>query len=198
MTTTDAAKGTMADAPSGRRYTEPAIHLHWLTPPLILAQVVLAWVFLALPDNAPNQGFIIGLHKSLGLTIWLLILARLAWRFTHPAPAAGPNASGFLEGLGKVNHWLMYLVLFAMPISGFVMSATGPYGVNFWGLPLPRLPQNEALHDAAQLGHWVAQWALYALVLTHIAATVYHVVVRRDGTLERMLPAQIHAEPDPR
>lgn len=196
MSTTADVKRTLADAPSGRRYTEPAIHLHWITPPLVLAQVVLAWVMLSLPDKAPNAGALFSLHKSLGLTIWLLILLRLVWRFTHPAPPAGPEIPRWQERLGQANHWLMYLVLFAMPISGFVMSATGPYGVSFWGLPLPKLPPNKALHDAAELGHSAAQWALYALVLLHAAATAYHVAVRRDGTLTRMLPAQTRADPD--
>lgn len=197
MTTFDEAKRVMADAPSGRRYTGVAMALHWLTPPLVLAQVVLAWIFLATPENAPAGGDLIRLHKSLGLTIWLLILARLAWRWTHPAPKAGPNASRVLELLGAANHWLMYLVLFAMPISGFVLSATGEYGVKFWGLPLPKLAANEGLHDLAAFGHWAAQWALYGLVGLHVAATVYHVVFKRDGVLERMLPAQTRADPGP-
>ena len=195
MTTAYEAPRVAADAASGRRYTGVAMALHWITPPVLLAQVVLAWVFLSMPENAPAGGTLIKLHKSIGLTIWLLIVARLAWRWTHPAPKPGPSASRVLETLGVVNHWLMYLVLFAMPISGFVLSATGKYGVKFWGLPLPKLPPNQALHDLAELGHWTAQWALYALVLLHIAAAAYHVVFRRDGLLERMLPAQTKADP---
>ncbi len=197
MSTVDDVKRTMGDAPSGRRYTEPAIHLHWITPPVVLAQVVIAWVMISLPDKAPLGGQLFSLHKSLGLTLWLLVLARLAWRFTHPAPHPGRETPRWIDLAGKANHWLMYLVLFGMPISGFVLSATGPYGVKFWGLPLPKLPQNEALHNLAETAHWAAQWALYALVLTHVAATVYHVAVRRDGTLQRMLPAQTRADPDP-
>ena len=189
--------GTVGDRPSGGRYTEPAIHMHWITPPLVLAQVVLAWVMLSLPDKAPNAGQLFSLHKSLGLTIWLLVLARLAWRFTHPAPPEGANVPRWMTWASHANHWLLYLVLFAMPISGFVLSATGPYGVKFWGLPLPKLPQDEGLHKLAELGHWTAQWVLYALVLLHAGATAWHVVVRRDGVLQRMLPAQTHADPRP-
>ena len=194
MSTTYAAK-TVADAPSGRRYTELSQHLHWLTPPIVLAQVAIAWVMLSLPNTAGQKGLLFDLHKSIGITIWLLIAVRLAWRFTHPAPPPGREMPGWMDMAGKVNHWLMYLVLFAMPISGYVMSAMGSHGVSFWGLPLPSLPKVEAIGKLAYLGHSTAQYALYALVLLHVAATVYHVAVRRDGTLQRMIPAQTHADP---
>ena len=87
-------------------------------------------------------------------------------------------------------------MLFVTPISGYVMSAMEPYGVSFWGLPLPRLPAIKPIHDAAQLGHYLEQWAIYALVALHVIATAYHVAIRRDGLLQRMIPAQTHADPD--
>lgn len=194
VTHTDA---TIYDAPSGRRYTELAQHLHWLTPPIVLAQVAIAWVMLSLPDTAGQKGVLFGLHKSIGVTIWLLVAGRLAWRFTHPAPPAGPEMPHWMDAVGRVNHWLMYAVLFAMPISGYVMSAMGPHGVQVWGIPLPSLPKVDAIAKLAYLGHSLAQWALYALVALHLTATVYHVAVRRDGTLQRMIPAQTHADPLP-
>lgn len=187
---------TVADAPDGRRYTEVAQHLHWLTPPIVATQVVIAWVMLSLPDRSPNAGLLFSLHKSIGVTIWLLIAVRLAWRATHRAPAAGREMPRWMDLLGRTNHWLMYLVLFAMPISGYVMSAMEPYGVSFWGLPLPKLPKIEAIHKLAETGHYAAQWALYLLVLLHLAATAYHVAVRRDGILQRMIPAQVNADPE--
>lgn len=188
---------TTFDAPDGRRYTEVAQHLHWLTPPIVAAQVAIAWVMLSLPPSAPQGGLLFSLHKSIGITIWLLVAVRLAWRFTHPAPPPGPEMPRALHLAGVANHWLMYLVLFAMPISGYVMSAMGPHGVQFWGLPLPSLPKVEAIEKLAELGHWTAQWALYALVALHLAATVYHVAIRRDGLLQRMIPAQTRADPLP-
>ena len=197
MATTASNAATTWDAPDGRRYTEVAQLGHWLTPPLVLAQVAIAWVMLSLPASAPQGGFLFSLHKSVGITIWLLVALRLTWRFTHPAPPAGPDMPRWLDVVGRTNHWLMYLVLFAMPISGYVMSAMGRHGVQFWGLPLPSLPRVEAIAKLAALGHSVAQWALYALVLLHVAATVYHVAVRRDGLLQRMVPAQTHADPLP-
>ncbi len=197
MATTARSDATTYDAPDGRRYTELAQHLHWITPPIVLAQVAIAWVMLSLPQTAPQGGFLFGLHKSIGITIWLLIALRLTWRFTHPAPPPGPEMPRWLHLVGVTNHWLMYLVLFAMPISGYVMSAMGKHGVQFWGLPLPSLPHVDAIAKLAAFGHSTAQWALYALVLLHVAATAYHVAVRRDGLLQRMIPAQTRADPLP-
>ena len=173
---------TIASPPDGRRYTGVAQNLHWLTPPIVLAQVVIAWVMLSLPEKSGASG--------------LLIALRLTWRATHPAPAAGRSMPRWMDLAGRANHWLMYLVLFAMPISGYIMSAMGPYGVSFWGLPLPRLPKVDAIQKLAETGHYTAQWALYLLIALHVLATVYHVAVRRDGVLERIIPAQTNADPD--
>ena len=190
-------EATTFDAPDGRRYTSVAQNLHWITPPIVLAQVAIAWVMLSLPPNAAQGGFLFSLHKSIGITIWLLIALRLTWRFTHPAPPPGPEMPHWMDLVGRTTHWLMYLVLFAMPISGYVMSAMSSHGVQFWGLPLPSLPKVDAIQKLAVLGHSTAQWALYALVLLHVAATAYHVAVRRDGLLQRMIPPQTRADPLP-
>ena len=98
MTTTVQGASVIADAPDGRRYTGVAQTLHWLTPPIVLAQVAIAWVMLSLPPSAPQGGFLFGLHKSVGITIWLLVALRLTWRFTHPAPPPGPDMPAAL-------HW---------------------------------------------------------------------------------------------
>ena len=100
MSTTVRNDPTPYDAPDGRRYTELAQHLHWITPPIVLAQVAIAWVMLSLPPTAPQGGFLFGLHKSIGITIWLLIALRLTWRFTHPAPPPGPEMPRGLHLVG--------------------------------------------------------------------------------------------------
>ena len=193
--TTDSRQA--ADYPDGRRYTGVAQLLHWLTPPLVLAQVAVAWVMLSLPRANPQDGQMYALHKSIGITIWLLIALRLTWRLTHPAPKAGPEMPRALDVAGRATHWLMYLILFAMPISGYVESAMGSHGVALWGVPLPSLPHVDAIAKLADTGHVLASYALYALVVLHVTATVYHVAVRRDGVLQRMLPVQTHADPSP-
>lgn len=187
--------GQTCDLPSGRRYTELAQHLHWLTAVLAAAILPVAWVMTSLPEHSPRQPFLYDLHKSLGLTIWLLIVFRLFWRFTHPAPALGPHTPAWMNVASKASHWLLYLAFFAMPISGTVMSEAGGHAVRFWGLPLPAFPKNEAVAQIAMRLHNTGQWAVYGLLVLHIVAAAYHVAIRRDGGFQRMTPPQTRSDP---
>lgn len=178
------------DRPNGGRYTRPAIWLHWLMVPVAVGLLPVAWVMMSLPDTASWKFPLFALHKSLGLTVWLLVVARLVWRFRHPAPPLGHGTPRLLAWAAIASHWLLYLVFFAMPISGYTLSSAGGHGVAFWGIPLPSLPKNEALAKLATTAHLTGQWAVYALLLLHVGAATWHVLVRRDGTLQRMVPPQ--------
>ena len=95
----------------------------------------------------------------------------------------------------RSTHLLLYLVLVGMPISGYILSAASDHPVNYFGLfILPSLPLNKPLSEAAGEVHSALSWALYAFVGLHILATVYRIVVKRDGILDRMLPEQIDAD----
>ena len=93
--------------------------------------------------------------------------------------------------IGRVNHWLLYAIFLIMPVSGYLLSALSgrdtPY---FWLFTIPGLTKDEGPQKIAESIHLVGQWFVYALVLLHIAGTVWHLVIRRDGLLERMLPVQ--------
>ena len=112
------------------------------------------------------------------------------WVYPAP-PLAGPLA-WWDSQLAVLSHWLLYLVMIGMPVTGYLLSAAGGHPVTYFGLfRFPGLPTNEHLAaTAAWLHVGVGQWAVYALIILHIAATAWHVGVRRDGVLERMLPAQ--------
>ena len=179
----------------GRRYTIPAIWLHWLTVPLIAGQFAIAWAMMSLPEHDARAEAYFGFHKSLGITIWLFIAVRLAWRFTHPAPRHGPRLPRPYALVSEIAQWALYLVFFAMPISGYVMSAMGPHGVQLWGIPMPSIPHNAQIQKLAATSHSLGQWAAYAIVALHVAGAGWHALVRRDGVTERMLPAQVNADP---
>jgi cytochrome b561 len=185
-------KGEPAQA-GGRRYTGTAQALHWLIAPLIFLMVVIAWVMENMPNSAPLRDTLFVLHKSIGLTLLLLVAFRLAWRATHPAPPL-PGTLGRVEaGLAHASHALLYLVMLGMPISGYLLTYAGGFPVEFfWLFKVPDLvPRDPGLAAAATWVHLaIGQWLLYALVLLHVAATVFHVAIRRDGLLARMLPPQ--------
>ena len=177
---------------AGSRYTSTAQVLHWLTVVLVLAVLPLAWVMVSLPRDASYRPVLITLHKSVGLTIFAVIVLRLLWRAAHHAPLLRYLSRWQMTAV-FASHWLLYLTFVLMPISGYVLStAGGGNPVNFfWLFTIPGLPKNKAVGDAATWLHvGLGQWIVYALVLLHIAATVWHIAVRRDGVLERMLPKQ--------
>lgn len=181
-------------ASSGRRYNPTAQALHWITALLMFIVVPLAWVMVALPDDAPWGDTFFMLHKSFGLTILAIVAVRLAWRATHPAPPSPSTLAHWERAAARVSHWLLYLILVGMPVSGYVMSAASGHAGTLFGLfPLPSLPHSKPVSSAA---HWVhvaiGQWVVYALVVLHLLATVWHVVVRRDAVLGRMLPPVEH------
>ncbi|MCK8786435.1 cytochrome b/b6 domain-containing protein [Roseomonas sp. NAR14] len=177
--------------PLPTRYDAVARFLHWLTALLLLAVIPLAWQMLALPENDPRAGLYFTLHKSIGVTILALAALRLAWRATHPAPPLPAGTPRWAVAAAHASHWLLYLALLAMPISGYVLTAAAGYPVPWFGLfELPTLPRNEALANAANAAHLAGQWVVYALVVLHVLGVVWHVVIWRDGLLGRMLPPQ--------
>jgi cytochrome b561 len=173
------------------RYTTTAQFLHWLTAVLMFTVLPLAWVMVSMKDNSPYRGLLFTLHKSVGLTILALAALRVIWRAFH----SPPPLRQFGPWEGKVvltSHWLLYFAMVAMPISGYLLSAAGGHAVTYFGLfTLPGLPKNEALSHAADWVHVVVgQWLVYALILLHLLGTAWHIAIRKDGALDRMLPQQ--------
>ena len=174
------------------RYTVTAQALHWVTSVLMLAVIVLAWVMVNMDHGAASRGWLYTLHKSVGLTILVLVAIRLAWRAANPPPRLPTSLAAWERASAAASHVMLYVILVGMPLSGYIMSAAGRFPVTYFGLfTVPSLPQNKAVSEAA---HWVhvatGQWLVYALVVLHLSATAWHVAVRRDGVLERMLPSQ--------
>lgn len=175
--------------PAATRYTLTAQALHWLTAALILAILPVAWVMVSLPKG-PEQAWMFVVHRSLGVTILAVVAVRLIWRARNPPPPLPGGTSRVMELVGRLTHWLLYALLLLMPISGYLQSASGK-PVSYFGLfDLPALPENKGLDAAAKTLHLAGQWGVYALISLHVLATAWHVAVRRDGLLSRMIPAQ--------
>ncbi len=180
-----------ATAPT-RRYTATAQALHWVVALLMFITIPLAWVMVNMARTAPSREWIYTLHKSFGLTVLALVAVRLVWRALHPAPPLPERMARWERAMATASHWMLYLILVGMPVSGYVLSATGTVGVPYFDLfSLPTLPKNQAVNDAARWVHAaVGQWLVYALIVLHVVATAWHAAVRRDGVLDRMLPEQ--------
>ncbi len=167
------------------RYSKGAIALHWLIALALAGQIALGF---AMPKDA--SGFAqYQLHKSIGITILVLSLLRLGWRFTHPRPA--PLEGGFTGFLASAVHAGFYVFMIAMPLTGWVLVSTDAMDVPtllFGVVPLPHLPLAEGMNGLARDAHeWLA-WGGLALFALHVAGAMRHHFVMRDGLLTRMSP----------
>nr|WP_241749053.1 cytochrome b [Pseudoroseomonas aerophila] len=171
------------------RFSGWAQALHWITAAALCFLLPFVWVAENFPPG-PVRTFWYMAHESMGISVFLLVLMRLTWRWRHRAPSYPPGIAAVQRAAAWANHALLYAVLLVMPVTGYMMAGNGQGVPYFRLLTLPGFAQNQALGVAANTVHVWGQFALYALVAMHVAATVYHVAIRRDGLLERMLPPQ--------
>jgi cytochrome b561 len=172
------------------RYGMPAIALHWLTALLIVCGFSLGLSMVGLPISRQKLQWY-AWHKWIGITIWLLTCARLAWRLGHPAPAPPPMPA-WQRRAAAVSHVLLYVLLLSIPVSGWLYSSATGVQVVYLGLvPLPDLvPRDRALGRVLQTVHETLNFTLLAVVCLHVAAAVKHHFVDCDTVLTRMLPAR--------
>ena len=167
---------------SEARYGRVAMALHWSIGALLLAQIAFGFLLDEIaPRGTPDRAGVINLHKSFGIVLGMLILARLAWRV--------------LVGAG-IGHGLLYACMIVMPISGYVGSNFSKHGVRFFGHLLkpwgPDLPQVYAVFNGL---HIATAFILSGLIVGHILVTLKHVLVDRDSVLARMWPGGRAQEP---
>ena len=172
--------------PKSARYTTVAIVLHWILALVIAGQLALGWLMQEIPKSPPGQrAAVFNVHKSIGITILLLMLVRLAWRLTHRPPALPPMPR-WQAWAALANHWLIYAVLIVMALAGYLGSAFSGYPVRFFGLALPSwAAKNEAMKELMSNVHLACAWVLAVAVLLHLAAVVKHELSDHD-ILERM------------
>jgi cytochrome b561 len=170
------------------RYSAAAIVLHWLTALLVVAGFTLGLSMVGLPFSRQKLQWY-AWHKWIGITIWLLTWGRLAWRWRHPAPPM-ELMPAWQQRAAVVAHALLYALLLAIPLSGWLYSsATGVQVVYLGFLPLPDLvPKDKAMADVLRGVHVTLNFTLLALVCIHGAAALKHHFVDRDAVLIRMLP----------
>jgi len=128
--------------------------------------------------------------RSVGLTILAAMVFRTGWRWNHPPPPLPPVLAGLEIALARFTHFVLYLVLILMPLAGYLHAAPAGHLVDFFGVVSipPLLPENDRLSQVAIAIHLVGQYPLYLFVALHIAGALFHITIKRDGIVERMLP----------
>lgn len=163
--------------------------LHWLIALAVLALFALGWTMVAWPIS-PTKFELYSLHKSLGVTLLALVTLRLAWRLSGSVPDWPPNTPAWERRAALATHLLLYLLLIAMPVSGYLINSAANFPLVIWGvLELPNLTaEDERLQALAELAHLSMFWIMAALVLLHVAAALRHHWLLKDDVLRRMLP----------
>jgi cytochrome b561 len=163
--------------------------LHWLIVLLILALGIVGLVMTEM-RNSPDKIQIYLLHKSFGLAVLALMALRLLWRLFAGAPRPVPGTPHWQERIASLTHGALYALVFAMPISGWVLNSAAGYPLRWFNLfNLPAIAgKSESLRELAEEAHEWLFWILIALALVHAAAAIYHHAFQHDATLARMLP----------
>ena len=175
--------------PSLLRYTGVAITLHWLIAAAILSTILLGQYMTGL-QLSPAKLKLYSYHKWIGVTIFLLVLTRLAWRISHRPPPPPASMSAWQHSAAGIAHFFLYALTLAIPVSGWLMSSASGFQVVYLGqFPIPDLlAKSKDMADQLKQLHEALNWLMLLVIALHVAAALKHHVVDRDDVLRRMLP----------
>ncbi|OAJ51687.1 cytochrome b [Paraburkholderia ginsengiterrae] len=171
-------------------YTRTAIALHWLIALLIVCGFALGWVMTDIPGFTPTKLRYFSWHKWIGVTVFALAVLRILWRATHAGPQMPRRMALWQRAAAHLVHLLLYVLMIAIPASGYLYSSAANIPVVYLGLiPLPRLiAPDPHLKELLKAVHIALNYTLLVLVALHVAGALKHQWLDRDGLLSRMLP----------
>jgi cytochrome b561 len=173
-----------------QRYTPTAIALHWLIAILIIGTFTLGLVMTDIPGLTPTKLRYFSWHKWAGVTVLLLAVLRLLWRLVKRAPGYPATMPAWQQRAAHLLHALLYVLIFAVPLSGYFYSLAAGVPVVYFGLfKLPVvIGPDPALKVVLKAVHYWLNMLMAGLVGLHVAAALKHLLVDRDGITQRMLP----------
>ena len=171
-----------------RTYTATAKFLHWLIAAFVFAQISLGLWMIGIPKAPPGiRVYWFNVHKSIGITLGLLVLVRLLWRLTHRAPPLPATVPAWQRVAAKTSHVLLYVCMIVMPLSGYLGSSFTKYPIVYFGMRLPHWGwEAPALKELCSQVHLVTVTVFVTLIAVHITAALKHLLVNRDGVFQRM------------
>jgi cytochrome b561 len=170
-------------------YGSVAKAFHWLMALLILGMLAMGLYMDGMPTG-PDQYKLIGLHKSFGTLVLMVVIFRLGWKAMNTVPLLPTTLNIWEKRLAHAGHAVLYLLMFAMPLSGWAMSSAAGFPVSFFGLfVLPDIvAPNHALKETFEDVHEALAWALIAMIILHVLAALLHHFYYKNNILRRMLP----------
>ena len=177
----------------GDRYSQGAIVFHWTIAVLVVINLALGLTH----DYVPRDWNVIPVHKSIGLTVLVLSIGRLAWRLMHRPPALPFEMAGWEKFAAKTVHWLLYALMLLLPLTGWAFSSfqfhadrPPPTLSWFWLFNVPLLPVGSDLAHTSRDLHTLLGYLMTALVVLHVAAALRHHFLLKDRVLLRMWPGR--------
>ena len=172
-------------------YTGTAKALHWTIVALLIAQFIFAWTMPHIGRNTPVTT-IISLHFTFGIVILAVAIARLAWRLTHAEPPPEDGLPPWQVKSAHVVQVALYLLLFVMPMLGWINASWRNMPIVMFGLELPKLVATRApgFGWSGDVHGILGNYVMLPLVALHVIAALYHYFFRRDGVMQRMLPGK--------
>jgi cytochrome b561 len=190
-------------------YTKTAKILHWLIAIGIFSMFALGWFMADLPKDSPKQmaydildlgiytwnlseevsprTFYFNLHKSIGITIFALILVRILWRFTHKPPTLLSSYKAMERKLASGAHHLLYLLMVALPLSGVLMAINSKYGIKWFGMDFLGGADNKPMRELFKEMHEIIGIIILLVIILHILGALKHKFIDKDETMSRML-----------
>ena len=159
--------------------------LHWVLAVLILTML---FIGIAMVASLSDYHRLVAIHKPLGILILVLVAIRLINRLLNPPPPLPAGMPSFLRFAAHASHWLLYILMFALPLVGWGMLSAAGYPIvlaGAWHLP-PILPHNVALYASLRSLHTVLAFVLFATFIAHLGAALTHALVFKDGVFRSM------------
>jgi len=161
--------------------------LHWTMAVLVLAMLFIGIGMVS--TISPRYHMLLDIHKSIGIVILVLVAIRLINRLINPPPPLPADLPGWQVVAAKASHWVLYLLMFALPIVGWAMLSAAGYPIVVFGcVHLPAiLPHDVAVFAVLRTTHTVLALLLFATFLAHLGAALFHALIRRDEVLPSMV-----------
>ncbi|MEE3627134.1 cytochrome b/b6 domain-containing protein [Nitrospirillum sp. BR 11752] len=167
-------------------FSGPARLLHWTMAVLIVAMLFIGVAMVATVNSSHN--WLVPLHKSVGATLLVLVLVRLAVRAIHRPPPLPAEMPGPQKAIAHLSHLLLYALMIALPLVGWSMLSAGGYPITVWGalhLP-PLLSPDRALYATLRHLHTYLAYTLFLTVIAHLSAALMHGLLFKDGVFQSM------------
>ena len=190
------------------QYTSTAKVLHWLIAAGIIFMFILGWYMEALPKEAPKsssydlfnlgiytwelaketspRSFYFNLHKSIGISLFVLIVFRFYWRFTHRPPALLETMKNWEKKLATAAHHGLYLLMILTPLAGIIMSVASKYGIKWFGIEIISGIDDKGLRELFHEFHIIFGILILVILFFHISGALKHSLVDKDGTIQRI------------